>query len=300
MKKLLRQVHHFFIPTQHNNYRARLLHLDVLVFLLTLTLVASTMLQAGAGVLGIATDVTIDQLYQLTNQQRLSHGLSTLTYNEQLSQAAAGKGADMFAKNYWAHYGPSGETPWSFILGAGYRYETAGENLAQGYMFSQNVMDAWMASPTHRENVLRGDYQDIGFAVVNGTLQGEPTTLVVQMFGKRVSQATTSTRRTVQVQAEEPESTPSPTIATGSSTKKVTVQTLPAEKTSAHAGISVNKASFNGSFLIIGLLIVALLLDLVYAYKLRILRVTGKNIAHLIFLGVVAMSLFLLSKGMIL
>ena len=40
-----------------------------------------------------------------------------------------------------------------------------------------------MASPTHMENVMRKDYKDIGFAVVNGVLAGEETTLVVQMFG---------------------------------------------------------------------------------------------------------------------
>ena len=45
-------------------------------------------------------------------------------------------------------------------------------------------MTAWMNSPTHRDNVLRKDFTEVGFAVVDGTLGGEQTTLVVQMFGK--------------------------------------------------------------------------------------------------------------------
>src|SRR3989338_7182361 len=106
-----------------------------------------------------------------------------LELNPELSLAAEKKAEDMFARNYWAHNGPNGSTPWDFIKGAGYTYIYAGENLAKDFQNSNDVVQAWMKSPSHRENILRKEYQDIGFAVVNGVLNGEETTLVIQMFG---------------------------------------------------------------------------------------------------------------------
>src|SRR4030065_255642 len=119
-------------------------------------------------ILGYATDINMPALYQLVNEQRQNNNLPPLTYNEKLAQAAYGKAQDMFTKNYWAHYAPDGATPWNFILASGYQYEYAGENLAKNFLFSQNVLDAWMASPSHRENILRKDYNEVGFAIVNG------------------------------------------------------------------------------------------------------------------------------------
>jgi len=90
----------------------------------------------------------------------------------------------MFAKDFWAHIAPDGTTPWKFILDSGYKYLYAGENLAKDFQTSDDVVAAWMASKMgHRENILNTHYNEIGVAVVNGTLGGFQTTLVVQMFG---------------------------------------------------------------------------------------------------------------------
>ena len=40
-----------------------------------------------------------------------------------------------------------------------------------------------MASPSHRENILKKQYQDVGFATVDGTMDGRPVSLVVAMYG---------------------------------------------------------------------------------------------------------------------
>ncbi len=132
MKKITDFLHHLLIPKEENNYRAKALHTDFLTYYLVIALFLTfTFKQLGlSNVLGFATDITVDKLYQLTNQQREKNSLPDLTYNDKLSAAAAKKAADMFAKNYWAHYGPDGETPWDFIMGSGYSYEFAGENLA--------------------------------------------------------------------------------------------------------------------------------------------------------------------------
>src|SRR2546430_1683440 len=123
MKKLAQFIHHLFVPKEKNNFRAKALHHDFLtgylVFALVVTFLFRHMAQPGSNVLGYATDISTKKLFQLSNEERVKAGLSPLMYNDRLSQAAEKKGADMFAKNYWAHYGPDGETPWQFILGAG-------------------------------------------------------------------------------------------------------------------------------------------------------------------------------------
>jgi len=107
--------------------------------------------------LGFATDISIQALLKDTNDKRIENGLQPLTLNDQLNQAAAGKAADMFGNNYWAHISPSGKTPWDFILGANYQYVYAGENLAKDFQDSQGVVDAWMNSPSHKENLLNSN-----------------------------------------------------------------------------------------------------------------------------------------------
>ncbi len=135
------------------------------------------------GVLGVNSDITVEQVIDGTNVERQKLGLPPLHANESLSKAAQAKAQNMFAENYWAHFSPSGKDPWGFITGSGYRFSYAGENLARNFYTSDEVVKAWMNSPTHRANLLNPHYQDIGIAVVDGVLLGQKTTLIVQEFG---------------------------------------------------------------------------------------------------------------------
>lgn len=178
---------HFLIPRHTNNHRARALHIDALFFYVLAIALLRTGIHWGhrqfPDVLGYATNIHVQELLVDTNAKRQTVGLPPLSINEELSKAAAAKARDMFSKNYWAHNSPDGRTPWDFIIESGYTYTVAGENLAKNFSDSAGVVAAWMASPSHRDNLLKPSYRDIGFAVVNGTLNGEETTLVVQMFG---------------------------------------------------------------------------------------------------------------------
>ncbi|MCX8008608.1 MAG: CAP domain-containing protein, partial [Patescibacteria group bacterium] len=169
-------IKHFFIPHHGNNHRAKALHLDLMTIYILLFAIVNIGLrslhQKFPDILGYATNIQVQQLLQKTNEKRIEAGLRPLVLNQQLSQAAAKKAQDMFAKNYWAHIAPDGRTPWDFILAAGYKYSVAGENLAKNFQDSESVVNAWMASPTHRDNILKSSYRDVGFAVVNGRLQG--------------------------------------------------------------------------------------------------------------------------------
>ena len=158
MNSLFSKIHHFFIPHEENNYHARSLHTSMLsaYLLVAIMLVfVSKNVASFSNVLGIATDITTSKLFTLTNEERTKLGLPALQMNTQLTTAAENKATDMFKKDYWAHFAPDGGSPWDFIKQSGYQYEFAGENLAKNFLYSQNVVDAWMNSPTHRENIVK-------------------------------------------------------------------------------------------------------------------------------------------------
>lgn len=176
-----------FYPCSGNNYKAAILQPAGLSLLIALFLLLQSFFNLSLGivpgVLGFASDITPEEILVLTNQERVTQGLAPLTLNSQLTEAAQQKAADMFAFDYWAHVSPKGVDPWYFVLNAGYHYRYAGENLARDFAHSAEVVDAWMTSSTHRDNILNSKYQEIGVAVVDGVLQGRETTLLVQMFG---------------------------------------------------------------------------------------------------------------------
>lgn len=182
----------WILPNKENKYKPYLLRSTALtVYTLLLMLV-----NLFGGALGInsvqASSITRANIINLTNVERQKYGLTTLSENAKLNSAALAKANNMISEQYWDHFGPNGQTPWQFIKEAGYSYVYAGENLAKGFKSSEGVVQAWMASPTHRENVLSGNYKEIGVASVEGTLLGEKVTLIVQMFGNTTSNTTPS------------------------------------------------------------------------------------------------------------
>jgi len=288
MNKLKSFFIHFFVPSENNNYRARTLHHDFLTYYFLIALVFSFSLSKFTGnfknVLGFATDITVEKLFQLTNQEREKYHLVPLTYNQELATAASLKAKDMFAKNYWNHYSPTGQTPWDFIMNAGYHYEYAGENLAKNFLFSQAVVDAWMNSQTHQENILKQNYTEVGFAIVNGVLNGEETTLAVQMFGKPMINSPIKG-----VEAKEPVTVKSENLQ------------IPKQVAKQSKKINIFSFSLDFTYIFIFFLIIILLSDFYFAAKLNIFRIHGKNIAHLIFLItlLISISLIIIKSGSI-
>lgn len=178
---------HALVPHKGNHYRPHLVRLQGI----TAVLVVAVVMQLAYGfatsgrleVLGRVSNISVGALVDGTNEQRVAASLPSLKMNDALTTAAFAKAKDMFANNYWAHVSPSGVTPWQWVADAGYNYNVAGENLAKNYPTASATMDAWMASPTHRANILNGKYQDVGFAVVDGMLDGRNATLIVAYYG---------------------------------------------------------------------------------------------------------------------
>lgn len=123
-----------------------------------------------------------------TNFYREEEGVNSLKVNEILEQAAQQKVKDMFKKQYFAHISPEGKDASNIVEGLGYEYLRVGENLALGnFKDEKELVDAWMASPGHRENILRPKYKEIGIAVERGIFEGKETFLAVQIFASPLS-----------------------------------------------------------------------------------------------------------------
>lgn len=271
---------HLFVPHESNNHRARIIHPTGL----SLVIGFYVLMQIGLGalankfpnVLGYASSISPQEVVRLTNIERISQGLPEVHLDTKLSAAAAQKAADMVAHDYWAHVSPQGTQPWYFVTNNGYAYKYAGENLARDFADPESVVKAWMNSPTHRENLLSSRYQDIGISVIDGKLGGRDTTLVVQMFGTKLNSAGSI----LAVKAAE-EAGPSAT---------------------RNWGPMLNRFDLAKTLSIVLLVIFStiLVVDILLISRHKIHRWSSKSLAHLTFLIVILVGLFIINKGVIL
>lgn len=309
MKKFLS---HFFLPGESNNYRPRILHHKILL-IFTLFFFSAGFLMAFLknnlpSVLGTYSNISNDQLLLLTNQKRQENGEPPLVLNNELSQAALSKANDMFSKNYWAHNAPDGTTPWVFIKGSGYNYVYAGENLARGFTTASDVVNAWMASPEHKKNVLSANYKDIGFAVETGTLNGEDTVLVVEMFGSTYLAPPPVAQTPQRVETTEVASGSPAVSNTKEEPKALTQNSLPEPKNVTQTTLAssqikplVNSASLSltSARIFISIFIFILLLDMMIIERKKIVRFVGHNIDHVFFFTLMLIIILILAKGSI-
>ena len=286
MKNTANFLSHLFIPRESNNHRAKILHLQSL-FLVVCLLVFSSFLipqinKTNPQVLGVSTNISVSDLVTQTNEQRNKYGLPSLKLDSQLTEAAQKKADNMFAKDYWAHNGPDGTTPWDFITNAGYQYVYAGENLARGFSTTIDVMNAWMASPDHRENILSKNFVDVGFAVESGKLTGEDTTLVVEEFGNKgiaPAQETGQASPAAAVSAQSVELSPQPNQAV---LEKPTIDRVSFTK--------------NLALIIVGIFIIVLSLDMIVIQRKKVVRFVGHNLDHIFFLIIILSLIAILTK----
>jgi len=278
---------HLFLPRHTNNHRAKILHhksLFMLVFILVcVSGIVRTVSITHPQVLGQTIDISTQSLLSYTNVARASVGMPPLTANSQLATAAQNKASYMFEHNFWAHNAPDGKVPWDFMKEQGYIYVYAGENLARGYSNAQEVVDAWMNSPEHRQNLLSPNYQEVGFAVEQGDLTGEKnTTLVVQMLGNRTE---TVSKPKVGSQAEL-----NPAVLSRSQTPSQQVKNQPLIDTSVMKTVSI---------VLVACFLVILIVDMIIIERHRIARLFSHNLDHILFLLFVLSMLLLVGKGVI-
>lgn len=119
-----------------------------------------------------ASDITPESVVRLMNEERAKHGLAPLQLEPRLTAAANERMKHMEDEQFWAHNAPDGTPPFVWFAPAGYRYSTAGENLARGFENAALLVSSWMESPGHRDNILSAGYADCGISVIDGYTTG--------------------------------------------------------------------------------------------------------------------------------
>lgn len=183
-------IHHsknLLVAHEGNDYHPHLFRIKGVILLFLIVVVFEVALLAGFTLLKnkdfLAADVIGAVLINETNQRRTELDVPELRESEILNLAAELKAEDMIANGYFAHFSPQGVSPWYWLEQAGYRYLSAGENLAIDFYDSNEVVNAWMNSPLHRQNILKQKYTEIGIAVKEGEFNGRKRIFVVQFFG---------------------------------------------------------------------------------------------------------------------
>lgn len=268
-------------PHPKNNHRPKFLHFRTFILAIAILIISAFFFSSEnpfTSKIKALADISTQELLRFTNEKREENGLSPLVENSQLAEAASMKADDMFVKDYWAHNAPDGTTPWVFIKNAGYEYVYAGENLAKGFIDSQDIVNAWMASPTHRENLLSENFNEVGFAVKSGTLNGEQTFLVVQEFGNRTG-------------------VPAEKISSNITTQKNEVLSLGMDSFTPRPS---NTISYDFVLIILISFIAVLAIDLLFIKRKKIVRFVGHNVDHVLFLIVVLAVITFMGTGYIL
>ncbi len=214
---VIHHTRHFLIPHHGNGHKPHALRPPTLRLyasaVILVKLFVTTFLFMTNPSVGHFAEITKSQLLTLTNQARADAGVAPLVLNDKLNYAASLKAQHMLTNDYFAHTAPDGTKPWYFIKQAGYTYTAAGENLAMDFTQAETVFDAFMNSPSHKKNILNDKYSEMGVAVVDGTLQGSETTLLVVFFGDPyvVPVEPEPTPEPTPTPTPEPEPTPTPT-----------------------------------------------------------------------------------------
>jgi hypothetical protein len=212
-----------FIPCEENNFRPQILEGKTLFYLVILIAILKISLFPFYLYLpktSFFAEITKSVLIELTNKTRKAYGLSPLNENPILEEAAKLKAQDMLSKNYFGHRSPEGLWAWNLMERLGYKYQVAGENLAIGFVDSEEVHKAWLNSPSHRANILNPSFREIGISVLKGNFQGNEVYLVVEVFASpkivqtkefEIKKPTTPAATTSREEIAQKENLPTPT-----------------------------------------------------------------------------------------
>jgi uncharacterized protein YkwD len=115
-----------------------------------------------------------DLVLEITNQDRRAKGLAPLIKDDELRDVARAYSNDMLVRRFFDHTTPDGV---SFDERIADRYlhrvRIMGENIwyASGYnpsntqRLAKEIVDDWMSSPGHRDNLLSPDFTHLGVGI---------------------------------------------------------------------------------------------------------------------------------------
>jgi uncharacterized protein YkwD len=91
-----------------------------------------------------------------------------LTLSGTLDGVALGHATDMAQNNYFNHEDLAGQTPADRVRAVGYREKLVGENIAYGPQTVEEVVQGWLDSPDHCENIMDPRFAQMGIAYASG------------------------------------------------------------------------------------------------------------------------------------
>jgi uncharacterized protein YkwD len=103
--------------------------------------------------------------FDLLNAQRSEEGLDELLWLDPASDAAFLHSLDMDVRNFFDHDNPDGDGPGDRLSAQGVAWTFCAENIARGYVDAEDVMEGWMNSEGHRDNMLSSTYTHVGIGV---------------------------------------------------------------------------------------------------------------------------------------
>jgi uncharacterized protein YkwD len=121
------------------------------------------------------------EIRQQINQVRQKNGLQPLKNNEKLAEVARNYSRQMSENNFFSHTGADGSTLSDRVSAGGIVYWMVGENLFKSKNVRQPVpaaVEGWLASPGHRENILRPMFRETGV----GVWRNGNTYIITQLF----------------------------------------------------------------------------------------------------------------------
>lgn len=116
-------------------------------------------------------------IHEQVNHCRRSHGLETLPFDHHLAGIARAHSRDMAHRDFFAHESPEGMAPADRYRRMGHDPRPAGENISKRYPTSGSstdkiairIVDGWMNSQGHRENILKSNWRAEGIGVFRTT-----------------------------------------------------------------------------------------------------------------------------------
>jgi len=114
--------------------------------------------------LPLPPDLQAQHLLQVVNRRRWEHGKAPpLKWNDALAHAALDHSRSMAQDDFFGHKGSDLSSPWDRIDAAAYEnWYVLAENIAAGYQSAEEVVQAWLESPQHRENLLNPELHEAG------------------------------------------------------------------------------------------------------------------------------------------
>jgi uncharacterized protein YkwD len=113
-----------------------------------------------------STRLDAERARDLVNAYRKEKGLRALKLQPALTEAARAHSRDLARWDRISHFGSDGSNPWDRVKRAGYNARLAAENVGTGQVTIDEVIKGWQGSPGHNKNLLLGEAEHMGIALV--------------------------------------------------------------------------------------------------------------------------------------